>query len=296
MMPLPAGVELEPLLAALKNLSWQAADILLAYARKPMELSVDKGGEGPVTAADLAVNKLLLDGLNSAFPTAPWALLSEETAAEQGSQIIESNEWLWILDPLDGTKDFIQGTGEYAVHLALVHQQRPVLGVVLLPEKQELWFGLLLDENCSAWCENRAGIKQQVQFSKRKELAELVLVASRNHRDQRLEQLLQQLEIGRSLTVGSVGCKVAAILRGDADIYVSLSAKSAPKHWDMAAPEAVLLAAGGGFSHADGKPLTYTSSSFLQAGCLIASHGISHPLLCERATKAMASIDPGFQV
>ena len=96
-MPLPAGVELEPLLAALKNLSWQAADILLAYARKPMELSVDKGGEGPVTAADLAVNKLLLDGLNSAFPAAPWALLSEETAAEQGSQIIESNEWLWIL-------------------------------------------------------------------------------------------------------------------------------------------------------------------------------------------------------
>jgi len=168
--------------------------------------------------------------------------------------------------------------------------------VVLIPERQELWLGLLLDGIGSAWCENRAGVKKPVEFSNRQELAELVLVASRNHRDQRLEQLLQELEIGSCLTVGSVGCKVAAILRGDADVYVSLSGETAPKDWDMAAPEAVLRAAGGGFSHADGKALAYNSSSFLQAGCLIASHGRSHQLLCERAAKAMASIDPGFQI
>ena len=300
-MPLPTGVELDPLLTVLRTLSWQSADILLAYARSEQPpyghcraLTVADGGEGPVTAADLAVNKQLLEGLANAFPAAPWNLISEETAKDQA--LDPQYQWRWILDPLDGTKDFLQGTGEYAVHLALVQQQRPVLGVVLIPERQELWLGLLLDGIGSAWCENRAGVKKPVEFSNRQELAELVLVASRNHRDQRLEQLLQQLEIGSCLLVGSVGCKVAAILRGDADVYVSLSGETAPKDWDMAAPEAVLRAAGGGFSHADGKALAYNSSSFLQAGCLIASHGHSHQLLCERAAKAMASIDPGFQI
>ena len=155
MMPspiaLPDGIERESLLAELRRLAWGAADILRAYARGeqpphgfPRAMSVDDGGEGPVSAADLAVNRWLLDGLARAFPDAGWTLLSEETAAEVlvPGRPLEA-EWLWILDPLDGTKDFLQGTGEYAVHLALVHRQRPVLGVVLLPEPEELWFGLL---------------------------------------------------------------------------------------------------------------------------------------------------------
>jgi 3'(2'), 5'-bisphosphate nucleotidase len=89
---------------------------------------------------------------------------------------------------------------------------------------------------------------------------------------------------------------VATILRGDSDLYVSLSGRSAPKDWDMAAPEAVLLAAGGSFSHADGRPLLYNSGDGLQAGCLIASHGPAHGELCRRAEAAMARIDPGFVV
>jgi 3'(2'), 5'-bisphosphate nucleotidase len=136
---LPAGVSKEVLLTELRRLSWGAADILRAYARGEQPphgfqkaLSVDNGGEGPVSAADLAVNQWLLEGLSGAFPDAGWTLLSEETAKEQ---LTEGEplpaEWLWILDPLDGTKDFLQGTGEYAVHLALVRGNRPVLGVVL---------------------------------------------------------------------------------------------------------------------------------------------------------------------
>ena len=156
---LPAGVNLEGLLQQLRHLSWGAADILLAYAKGeqppygfPRALSVDHGGEGPVSAADLAVNRWLLDGLQSAFPSAGWTLLSEETAKEQLTEGVPLDaEWLWILDPLDGTKDFLQGTGEYAVHLALVHGQRPVLGVVLLPDAEELWFGVVGN---GAWCED----------------------------------------------------------------------------------------------------------------------------------------------
>ena len=106
----------EAILTVLRRLVWESADILRAYARSeqppfgyPPALSVDHGGEGPVSAADLAVNQHLLDGFRSAFPDAPWALLSEETAAEQltAGEPLDA-EWLWILDPLDGTKDFLR--------------------------------------------------------------------------------------------------------------------------------------------------------------------------------------------
>ena len=298
---LPAGVSKEALLTELRRLSWGAADILRAYARGEQPphgfqkaLSVDNGGEGPVSAADLAVNQWLLEGLSGAFPDAGWTLLSEETAKEQ---LTEGEplpaEWLWILDPLDGTKDFLQGTGEYAVHLALVRGNRPVLGVVLLPEADELWIGLVGD---SAWCEDREGTRSPVRFSQREELSDLLLVASRSHRDDRLEKLIGELQLGGSKAVGSVGCKVATILRGETDLYISLSGRSAPKDWDMAAPEAVLLAAGGRFTHADLGDLTYNTGDVRQAGCLIASHGKAHVALGERATRAMAEIDPGFQV
>ena len=298
----PPGIEEKQLLADLRRLCWGAADILLAYGRGeqppygfPKALSVDEGGEGPVSAADLAVNQWLLDGLAQAYPDAGWTLLSEETAKEQltAGKPLDA-EWLWILDPLDGTKDFLQGTGEYAVHLALVHRGEAVLGVVLQPLLEDLWFGLVPEGR--AWRENRAGEQQPAQLSSRQALSEMVLVASRNHRDQRLEQLLEALALGDTKAIGSVGGKVATILRGETDVYISLSGKSAPKDWDMAAPEAVLKAAGGAFTHADGAPLRYNTGDVRQAGCLIASHGVSHQELCEKAAAAMARIDPGFAV
>jgi len=307
-VPLPAGVAGDLLLSHLRRLSWGAAAILRAYARGeeppygfPRALTVEEGGEGPVSAADLAVNQWLLDGLAEAFPDAPWALLSEETAAQQlASGAPLPNDWLWILDPLDGTRDFLEGSGEYAVHLALVWKQSPVLGLIVLPEMEELWVGVLhpskQDASGVAWGEAAGGGSYPPRLSSRQDAGELVLVASRSHRDQRLEQLLKALPIGLNRAMGSVGGKVATILRGEADIYISLSGKSAPKDWDMAAPEAVLRAAGGAFSHADGRPLTYNTGDGLQAGCLIASHGRAHGELCKRASEAMASIDPGFAV
>jgi 3'(2'), 5'-bisphosphate nucleotidase len=303
---LPSGVEPEALLQVVRQLAWEAADILLAYSRGeqppfgyPKALSVGHGGEGPVSAADLAVNQQLLQGLAGAFPKAGWTLLSEETAAEQ----LAAGEplpapWLWILDPLDGTKDFLLGTGEYAVHLALAHHNQVRLGVVLLPEQEQLWIGMPnpAGGKGQAWCENRRGERRAATLSNRCDTAELVLVASRSHRDGRLEQLLAALELGSSTAVGSVGGKVAMILRGEADVYVSLSGRSAPKDWDMAAPDALLRAAGGAFCHADGRPLSYNNGDGLQAGCLVASHGPCQQLLCQRAKQLLSRIDPGFAV
>ncbi|WP_041391160.1 3'(2'),5'-bisphosphate nucleotidase CysQ family protein [Prochlorococcus marinus] len=298
---LPNGVNLEDLLEGLRSLSWGAADILMAYARGskppygfPMELEIEDNPGGPVSAADLAVNSWLLDGINSKFPTATWKLLSEENAKEEFVEGLSAcNGWIWILDPLDGTKDFIKGTGEYAVHLALVNDHHLKMGVVLIPEKEELWFGVLGE---GAWCENRLGEKRNVKFSNRTQISEMILVASKSHRDKTLSQLMERISPGETKGIGSVGCKVGTILRGEADFYISLSGKTAPKDWDMAAPEAVLRAAGGGFTHADGRPLSYNKDNYEQRGCLIVSHGKNHDLICKLAEDEIKKLDPFFEI
>ena len=299
--PIYAGIELAVLLPVLRQLCWESAAILKAYARGttppfgyPPVLSVSDYPKSPVSAADLAVNEHLLSGFARAFPGAPWTILSEETVGQWPAGSPIEAEWLWILDPLDGTKDFLQGTGEYAVHLALVHQQRPALGLVLLPELDQLWIGVLGNGQPQAWCESPSGERTPVSFSARVAPADLIPVTSRSHRDDRLEPLMAALGVAYGIARGSVGGKVAAILRGETDLYLSLSGRSAPKDWDMAAPEVVLLAAGGAFSHADGSPLLYNTGDYRQAGCLIASHGGSHQALCQAAASALAAIDPGF--
>ncbi len=305
MMPmfdeLPPGIDCENLLIELRGVCWGAADILRAYARGEQPpygfervLKVDNQSDGPVTAADLAVNSWLLKSFQEKFPLADWTIISEETAkGENLSGNSYGREWLWILDPLDGTKDFLQGTGEYAVHLALVRRNKPVLGIVLIPELEELWFGLI---GLGAWSEDRLGRKREVTFSQRKKISELLLVSSKNHRDERLVELLKLMPIGGTKMIGSVGCKVVSILRGEADFYLSLSGKSAPKDWDMAAPEALLVAAGGKFTHANGNALTYNNKNFLQEGCLIASHGFSHNELSEKVLLGIKNLAPEFLV
>jgi 3'(2'), 5'-bisphosphate nucleotidase len=116
-------------------------------------------------------------------------------------------------------------------------------------------------------------------------------VVSRTHRDQRFNRLLQQLTCQNQLAVGSVGGKVGAIVDQRADVYISLSGKSAPKDWDMAAPELILTEAGGAFTHADGSPLIYNTGDVNQWGCLVASNGTCHAELCAEITRTLEEID-----
>ncbi len=298
---LPKSIDLDDLLNSLRMLSWGAIDILKAYSKGeeppygfPKVLKVHDGEDGPVSAADLAVNTWLINGLKSDFPYAPWKVISEETSKSKNitTNYLKS-EWTWILDPLDGTKDFLQGTGEYAVHLALIKGGKPLLGVVLIPEMEEMWFGLV---GQGAWLEDRLGKQKPFSFSKRNDISKMILVASRSHRDQNLERLIESLPFSEKKIVGSVGCKISKILKGEADFYISLSGKTAPKDWDMAAPEALLLAAGGRFTHANMKDLTYNGDDLSKWGCLIASHGKRHEVLCKLIEEKILLIDPSFMV
>ena len=300
-MLLPEEVELEHLLVELRKLSWIASDVLKAYARGshpphdfPKVLTVQEGGDGPVSTADMAINTLFIYGLKEKFPLVKWDILSEESAKETTLKNVENNyDWQWIIDPLDGTKDFLQGSENYAVHIALVYKQKPKIGIVLIPEKNELWFGIV---GIGAWFENRDGAKNHFSFSERLDISKLILVSSKNHQQLILKNLLSTLCFGETKKIGSVGCKIASILRGEADVYISLSGKTSPKDWDMAAPHALIEAAGGMFSHADGTNLTYQEMNYFQSGCLIASHGKSHRQICQKAMEFFSVEEPKYLV
>ena len=297
----PEEVELTTLLDELRKLSWASADVLMAYARGeeppygfPKSLTVEEGGDGPVSAADMAVNELLTSGLKDNLTFKEWDILSEETSKEMPFHRDNyKKDWCWIIDPLDGTKDFLQGSENYAVHIALAYKQKPKIGIVLIPEKNELWFGIL---GIGAWFENRDGSKNHFSFSERLDISGLVIVSSKNHQQLILQNLLSTLCFAETKKIGSVGCKVASILRGEADVYISLSGETSPKDWDMAAPHALIEAAGGMFTHADGKKLIYQKTNYSQSGCLIASHGKSHKKICQKAMEFFSLEEPEYLV
>ncbi len=280
------SAKLAEILAIVRPIGWGASDILRSYYRGEINLDINEDKkDGPVTAADLATNHYILEKLQAALGTEEFGYLSEETY--KGTTPLPQ-EWVWIIDPLDGTRDFIDKTGEYAIHIALTYQNRPVLAVVALPEAEKLYFAT---KNQGTFVETRDGVTKQIKVSDRNSPQELYLVASRTHRDERFQKLLDRITFKARNYVGSVGCKISTILEHQSDVYISLSGKSAPKDWDFAAPELILTEAGGKFTHFSGDPLTYNQGDVRQWGGLMASNGHCHQQLCQQAIAILEDID-----
>jgi 3'(2'), 5'-bisphosphate nucleotidase len=282
---------LHNILEIARPIAWGASDILRSYYRgepKTGDLNVEEKKGGPVTAADLAVNHYIVAHLQQAIDDPDFGYLTEETYDPQQGKLPQP--WVWIIDPLDGTRDFIDKTGEYAIHIALTYQAKPVLSLVAIPEAEKLYYATL---GGGTFVETPDGNRTKLQVSDRDRLEDLTLVASRTHRDRRFDALLERLSLTKQKFVGSVGCKVTNILEQNADVYISLSGKSAPKDWDMAAPELILTEAGGKFTHVDRSPLRYNKGDVNQWGCLIASNGRCHDILCGEAEKLLAQLDEG---
>ncbi len=280
--------DLQEILAIAREISWGASDILRSYydgTAKDPNLDIQYKQNEPVTVADVAVSKYILEKLQAALGNEDFAYISEETYKSQLSP--ESPEWVWIIDPLDGTRDFIEKTGEYAIHIALVKEKRPILAVVAVPETEKLYFAT---KGGGTFVETRNGFAP-IQVSSGKPVADLTVVASRSHRNESLDYLLQNFPCQNYKSVGSIGCKIVAIVEQQADVYVSLSGKSAPKDWDIAAPELILTEAGGQFTHFDGSLLTYNTDDINQWGGLMASNGEHHQLLSDTAYRLLLDKD-----
>ena len=157
MIKLPSNIEIERLIDDLRIFSWETSDIFLYYSKilkdsnYKSNILKNKNEEDPVTLADLKVNQLIINRINEKYKDVNWEILSEENVKITSEPFKSNSDWLWILDPLDGTRDFIQGTSNYAMHLALTYKRKPYLGIVLIPEKDELW--IAFGEN--VWCEKK---------------------------------------------------------------------------------------------------------------------------------------------
>jgi 3'(2'), 5'-bisphosphate nucleotidase len=287
MIKLPFGVDVNNLIDDLINFSWEASDILLTYSetiknsKQKFEILTNKNINDPVTLADLQVNELIIKRINQKYQNVNWEILSEENFKIKTNYCNENIDWLWILDPLDGTKDFIQGTGNFAMHLALNYKQKPIIGVVLIPEKNELWIAF----GDKLWCETRNGNIREQNISETNILQDMTVVTSKNHRNKKLNYLIDKINFKEVIVMGSIGCKVASIIRGESDIYISLSlpGKSAPKDWDFAAPAAILEAAGGAITNIDNKDLVYGTSTLEHPGIIIASNcKQNHKSICSQ--------------
>lgn len=281
---------IEDILAIARSVGWGASYLLRSYYCSQLrsgDLEIkDKQGD-PVTAADIAVSHYILERLQENLGDREFGYISEETYNLESYQQ-SSQPWVWIIDPLDGTRDFIEKTGEYAIHIALVKHGRPVLAVVAYPEAEKLYYATL---GSGTFVETRDGKVTRKEISKRNKIEDFILVVSRTHRDERFNNLLQQLPYKNQKHIGSIGCKIAAIVEHQADVYISLSGKSAPKDWDLAAPELILTEAGGEFTHFDGTPLMYNQGDVSQWGGLLASNGQCHAQLCQEAERILATLD-----
>ena len=285
MNQLPFGVNINNLINDLRTFSWEASETLLYYAQilrdtdnKSNILKNDDLND-PVTLADLKVNEIIIKRIREKYTNINWGILSEENVKDSYQYCDHNKDWIWVLDPLDGTKDFIQGTGNYAMHLALNFKQKPFLGVVLIPEKDQLW----LSVGDKVWCEKKDGSKFYPNLTKNKYLQKMVLVKSKNHRNQTLENLIEKINFKKVVVMGSIGCKIASILSGETDIYISLSlpGQSSPKDWDLAAPESILKAAGGAITNLENKELSYGKTNFEHGGIIIASNNkYNHEKIC----------------
>jgi 3'(2'), 5'-bisphosphate nucleotidase len=239
-------------------------------------LAVDtKADDSPVTAADREANALIVGALAAAFPDD--AILSEELP-DDGSRL--GRRRVWMVDPLDGTKDFIRGRDGFAVMIGLLDGERPALGVVYQPIGDKLYFAISHGDGGGAFVSVGGAAPARIHVSAVTDPTQIRMVASKSHRTPTIDRVRQELGIADELNVGSVGLKLGLIAAGERDLYVNPSGHS--KLWDACGPEAILVAAGGRLSDAHGDPLDYRGRELGNLRGLIASNGVLHDLVVQR--------------
>jgi 3'(2'), 5'-bisphosphate nucleotidase len=243
--------DLDHLARSVGDIAVRAAAAILEVYESDFAVSC-KDDRTPLTAADLAANRVIVDGLRALTPD--WPVLSEESALVAWP---ERSRWqrYWLVDPLDGTREFVKRNGEFTVNIALIDDHRPVLGVVQTPVSGELacaW------EGGGTWISDRAGgMARHVRTRAR--AMPLVVAGSRSHGSDHEAELLSRLGPCARLPLGS-SLKFVRIAAAEADLYLRLGPTS---EWDTAAGQCVLEQAGGAVLDFSGRPLRYNTRDSL---------------------------------
>nr|WP_207061806.1 3'(2'),5'-bisphosphate nucleotidase CysQ [Motiliproteus sp. SC1-56] len=245
------------MLPQIMKIAREAGDLILTYYHDRPRLDIaHKADESPVTSADLAAHELITASLVRLTPDIP--VLSEESPAKTMG---ERHHWprYWLVDPLDGTKEFIHGNGEFTVNIALVEAHRAVLGAVHIPVSHTTYGGSL---RTGAVKLNQQGRQVNIRSRPLTPYRPASVLVSRSHQNDRTQQLMAQLDRQHPLSITPVGSslKLCLIAEGMADLHLRTGRTS---EWDTAAAQAVLEAAGGVVTDLQGSPLRYNTGASL---------------------------------
>lgn len=220
---------------ALKKIARQAGEAILAIYNDPnvSEVVDYKSDDSPLTLADKASHDVLIKELSSLYPEIP--IISEEGIIPEYNER-KSYEYYWLLDPLDGTKEFIKRNGQFTVNIALIKNHESIFGIVYTPVTDELYFG---DINSKKSYKEVDGIHIPLSVNNKK--TNRIAVRSKSHASQEEEKVLEKYEVADSISVGS-SLKFCMVAEGKADIYYRYGPTM---EWDTAAGQAVVVASGG---------------------------------------------------
>ena len=236
-------------LDALVRLAERAGAVILEHYAAGTEVRA-KADRSPVTAADEAAEAVIVAGLEAIAPGTP--VIAEEAVAA-GRVPETADRPFWLVDPLDGTREFLSRNGEFTVNIALVEGERPVLGVVHAPALGRSWWGRI-GEGAKL---GDAGGQRRIA-TRRRPTSGAVAVASRSHRDPGTDALLRELGVVDTRSAGS-SLKFCLLAEGAADVYPRFGPTM---EWDTAAGQAVLCAAGGAVLTPEGAPFVYRKPGF----------------------------------
>ena len=250
--------QLEALREGIIALARQAAAEILRVYEGEFDVR-HKDDDSPLTAADLAAHRCIVGGLERLSPGIP--VLSEESAQEVPALLRRQWPRMWLVDPLDGTREFVKRNGEFTVNIALIDDGEAVLGVVQAPVTGALWHG---QRGRGAF--RREGDRDMPVRTRVPANAPLRVAASRSHRDPRTEAVLARMGEVEAIGVGS-SLKFCRLAEGTMDVYPRFGPTS---EWDTAAGQCVLEAAGGAVLDPRGRPLRYNQRDTILNGDFIA--------------------------
>jgi 3'(2'), 5'-bisphosphate nucleotidase len=256
------------------ELARQAGAVLLEHYYSPflVEQKVNAQNElEEVTAADREANELIVGRLQKEFPDD--GILAEESVDSE--RRLEKNR-VWLIDPMDGTKNFINRDGDFAVQIGLAVGGESILGVVYQPVRRVLYRAA---RHGGAWIETGDDGAARLSVSNLTRPGEMVLASSRSHRSPRMDRVVRAFGFKDETRRGSVGVKIGLIAERQADLYMHLSPST--KQWDTCGPEAILAEAGGRLTDLFGQPLRYNGLRVDNRNGIVATNGAAHEMVIE---------------
>ncbi len=251
----------------IKEIARQAGEEVMKYYNTDSKIK-DKGPGSPLTKADLAANEIILKGLEKyKIP-----ILSEES--RDNPERLKA-DYVWIVDPVDGTSDFIEKTGEFAIMMGLVYKNKPILGVIYLPVLGDFYFA---EKNKGAFRETKGEVRRMA-VNQKENFKEMTILVSRNHLQETEVKLKDALKVGKMKKMGSV-LKILKIAEGEAELNINSSDKT--YQWDTCAGDIILTEAGGEITDMQGREIIYNQKETRNLNGYVASNGEKHEEVIEK--------------